>query len=261
MNYLRLDGARRNQNYEPETMVRCSRAANQCGKLSSNDQRLNISEAIYTIRHEGRVFLSTLRLYPGSLLSLLTTFFSGMAPLPLYSRGTETGRTWALVTIIIPAVLLGVTFFLALRSKRVRRTKEDRLISTSTVHSESDGGDISQVDSDSDLACRHADARSVAYSATIRRRYLENELRRTQEQIVDIDSFTMRVSPTTSRMSLATMLGSPVGPGESNQEMAELLKAARDRNAMLSSRIEALESQMQSAWAQGLSDEPPRDTL
>lgn len=103
----------------------------------------------------------------------------------------------------------------------------------------------------------NADARSVAYSATIRRRYLENELRRTQEQIVDIDSFTIRGSPTTSRMSLATMLGSPVGPGESNQEMAELLKAARDRNAMLSSRIEALESQMQSAWAQGLSDEPP----
>jgi hypothetical protein len=81
-----------------------------------------------------------------------------MAPLPLYSRGTETGRAWALVTIIIPAVLLGVTFFLALRcglcakiAKRVRRTKEDRLISTSTVHSESDGGDISQVDSDSDV--------------------------------------------------------------------------------------------------------------
>lgn len=106
-----------------------------------------------------------------------------------------------------------------------------------------------------DAGSDKADARSIAYSATIRRRYLENELRRTQEQIVDIDSFTMRGSPTTSRMSLATVLGSPVG--ESNQEMAELLKAARERNAMLMSRIDALESHMQSAWAQGLSDESP----
>ncbi|KAJ6553210.1 hypothetical protein B0H19DRAFT_1155954, partial [Mycena capillaripes] len=51
------------------------------------------------------------------------------------------------------------------------------------------------------------------------------------------------------------MLGSPIR--ESTQDMAGLLRAARDRNTVLMERIEALESQMQSEWALGLSDEPP----
>ncbi|KAJ7435905.1 hypothetical protein B0H11DRAFT_2295196 [Mycena galericulata] len=226
--------------------------------------------------------------------------------MPPYARRQEQiipASTWALVSLIVPLVLLGISFFLVVRCglcrkilKRGRRTREDQLISTT----HSDGGET-QVDSDDRIVDVHevtkeglalsagvippsapsyaprestepredgndtessacaggVDTRSIAYSATIRRQYLERELRRTQEQIVDIDNLTTRGSPTTSRMSLATMLGSPIG--ESNEDMAELLKAARDRNAMLQARIEGLETQMQSAWALGLSDEAPPD--
>ncbi|KAJ7726382.1 hypothetical protein B0H16DRAFT_1735697 [Mycena metata] len=220
--------------------------------------------------------------------------------MPPYARRSEAipVSTWALVSIIIPGVLLGVSFFLALRcgvckkiTRRRRRAKEGGLISTSD-----DGSSIVESKDEDHIVDVHeitnegltlsvavipaavmnfvpledekhpgesesspadgTDAPSrISRSATIRRQYLESELRRTQEQMVDIDSLTMRGSPRSSRMSLATILGSPAG--ESNQELADLLKAARDRNASLAARIEALESQMQSAWAQGLSDEPP----
>ncbi|KAJ7763237.1 hypothetical protein DFH07DRAFT_1059404 [Mycena maculata] len=226
-------------------------------------------------------------------------------PPPHHSRTTPMSG-WALASIIILAVLLGVSIFLALRCgichkimNRRRKPKNDRLIST--IHSEE-----THVDSDDQVVDIHdftmeghtlsfavipaavpestpdqsghaavhhnphrdikselsdgADMRSISESATTRRQYLESELRRTQEQMLDIDSLATRGSPATARMSLATMLGSPIG--DSSQEMAALLKAARDRNAALTARIEALESQMQSSWALGLSDEaPPGYTL
>ncbi|KAJ7202415.1 hypothetical protein GGX14DRAFT_654466 [Mycena pura] len=51
------------------------------------------------------------------------------------------------------------------------------------------------------------DQAGIAHSASLRRQILERELRRTQEQIVDIEGLTTRGSPTTSRMSLAWTSG------------------------------------------------------
>ncbi|KAJ7613374.1 hypothetical protein FB45DRAFT_938218 [Roridomyces roridus] len=95
--------------------------------------------------------------------------------------------------------------------------------------------------------------------AESRRQFLEDELRRAQEQMVDVDNLTER-SPTSSRQSLATILGSPTRQNSGADEefnMAELLQLAREKNTALTERIEALEMQMRSAWALGLSDEPP----
>jgi len=220
-----------------------------------------------------------------------------MPPLSRRTDNSGTSSAWALASFLIPTIVLGITFFLALRCglckkvmKRVRRTKEDPEIYTLPSESGVDGASepesqeqilnvhnftkeghtltvavvprdilekepLSPMPEQPDNPFDSVDER-IARRATMRREYLESELRRTQEQIVDIDSLTTRGSPTSSRMSLATKLGSPNGD-DGPQDMAELLKAAGERNVMLMARIEALESQMQSAWALGLSDQPP----
>ncbi|KAJ7614416.1 hypothetical protein FB45DRAFT_1035897 [Roridomyces roridus] len=90
-------------------------------------------------------------------------------------------------------------------------------------------------------------------------RFLEEELRRIQGQMVDVDELTTGSSTSISRQSLASILGSTAQPGADSGEfnLAELLRLARDKNTALTARIETLERQMESSWALGLSDEPP----
>ncbi|KAJ7613373.1 hypothetical protein FB45DRAFT_874334 [Roridomyces roridus] len=100
---------------------------------------------------------------------------------------------------------------------------------------------------------------SVASDAAARRQFLEEELRRIQGQMVDVDELTTDSSTSISRQSLASILGSTAQPGADSGEfnLAELLRLARDKNTALTARIETLERQMESSWALGLSDEPP----
>ncbi|KAJ7613371.1 hypothetical protein FB45DRAFT_938199 [Roridomyces roridus] len=194
---------------------------------------------------------------------------------------TPTMPTSTLLAIVLPPVVLGMLLLCAwlyaskLSSRRRHRAEGERLIRVNESDfmeeemSTSSQGEIVEIHEDTreglaltvavippdtaspaekiasgDPETRHS---SIGDSSTLRRQYLENELRRVQEQIVDVDRLTI----SSSRMSLAA-------PGENEvRDLEELLKVARDRNAMLMRRIDELERQMQSAWALGLSDEPP----
>ncbi|KAJ7869922.1 hypothetical protein B0H14DRAFT_3132234 [Mycena olivaceomarginata] len=75
-------------------------------------------------------------------------------------------------------------------------------------------------------------------TSAIRRQYIQQELRVVQEQFVDIDEL--------ERMH-----------GGSAEDIRMQLDGARERNNQLLTRIQELEAELQSAWALGLSDEPP----
>ncbi|KAJ7339911.1 hypothetical protein DFH08DRAFT_1082438 [Mycena albidolilacea] len=83
----------------------------------------------------------------------------------------------------------------------------------------------------------HSSMRSTRTSA-IRRQYIQQELRVVQEQFVDIDEL--------ERMHAS-----------STEDIRSQLDGARERNNQLLTRIHELEAQLESAWALGLSDEPP----
>ncbi|KAJ7851253.1 hypothetical protein B0H14DRAFT_3866372 [Mycena olivaceomarginata] len=80
--------------------------------------------------------------------------------------------------------------------------------------------------------------RIYSRTSAIRRQYIQQELRVVQEQFVDIDEL--------ERMH-----------GGSAEDIRTQLDGARKRNNQLLTRIQELEAELQSAWALGLSDEPP----
>ncbi|KAJ6521153.1 hypothetical protein DFH09DRAFT_1426074 [Mycena vulgaris] len=93
---------------------------------------------------------------------------------------------------------------------------------------------------------RNPETRSLAASS-IRRQYLQRELRAAQEEIVDINGLERHLS-TSRRWSSTT---------RNLQGAVAQLETARQRNEALVARIQELEGQLQSAWALGLSDDPP----
>jgi hypothetical protein len=111
---------------------------------------------------------------------------------------------------------------------------------------------------------KHSDNRSIIAS-TVRRQYLERELRAAQEKIIDINDLERHNSPLsgtvpTSRSERIRRLFPVRGNStrrNSQQVPRSELDAARQRNEELLARIRDLEAQMESAWALGLSDEPP----
>jgi hypothetical protein len=74
----------------------------------------------------------------------------------------------------------------------------------------------------------------------IRRQVIQEELRAVQEQIVDVGELERRVTKTSDSWDLRSKL-----------------EAARERNEQLLARIQELEADLRSAWALGLSDDPP----
>ncbi|KAJ7898598.1 hypothetical protein B0H14DRAFT_3424394 [Mycena olivaceomarginata] len=110
----------------------------------------------------------------------------------------------------------------------------------------------------------HSDNRSIIAS-TVRRQYLERELRAAQEKIIDINdlerhNFPLSGTVPTSRSERIRRLFPVRGNStrrNSQQVPRSELDAARQRNEELLARIRDLEAQMESAWALGLSDEPP----
>ncbi|KAJ7708284.1 hypothetical protein B0H17DRAFT_1191759 [Mycena rosella] len=100
-----------------------------------------------------------------------------------------------------------------------------------------------------------SDTRSVS---TARRQYLRNELRTTQEKIVDIqDSERRSATPTASQTTpnLLLRVFSNRTPNRLSGSVGDPELIARLRE--MTARVHELEAQMQSPWAMGLSDEPP----
>ncbi|KAF7334669.1 Salicylate hydroxylase [Mycena venus] len=105
------------------------------------------------------------------------------------------------------------------------------------------------------------DGRSITASS-VRRQYLERELRAAQENLVDIGHLERhhhtisRVPTPTSLFNLFSARGMSTRQNSRRVPRSEL-DAARQRNEELLARIRDLEAQMESAWALGLSDDPP----
>ncbi|KAF7334668.1 hypothetical protein MVEN_02297300 [Mycena venus] len=110
------------------------------------------------------------------------------------------------------------------------------------------------------IASAPSDTHSVTASS-VRRQYLERELRAAQEKLVDVGDLERR-HHSISRAAPTSLFHSFSARGRSTRHNSERvpkseLDAARQRNEELLARIRDLEAQMESAWALGLSDEPP----
>ncbi|KAF8213773.1 hypothetical protein K438DRAFT_1750959 [Mycena galopus ATCC 62051] len=102
-----------------------------------------------------------------------------------------------------------------------------------------------------------SDGRSITISS-IRREYLEQELRATQEKIIDLNGLERHghAPPENVRASRLFRVFSTRTRRNSQQVPRSELDAAWRHNEELLARIRDLEAQMQSAWALGLSDDP-----
>ncbi|KAJ6632366.1 hypothetical protein B0H10DRAFT_13539 [Mycena sp. CBHHK59/15] len=83
-------------------------------------------------------------------------------------------------------------------------------------------------------------------AAQVRQEYLTNQMRAVQRQMAELQVVVGTGPLTTSDDSVRGDAGDSTG-----------LEQARRQNELLQARIQALESQLQSQWALGLSDEPP----
>jgi len=95
-------------------------------------------------------------------------------------------------------------------------------------------------------------------ASTIRRQYLANELRATQEKIAEVGELERRTlstdAPQDSSGERAGVLSSLSTSTTTSQDLVSRL---RERDGMLTARIRELEEYIRSPWATGLSDEPP----
>ncbi|KAJ7720452.1 hypothetical protein DFH07DRAFT_858578 [Mycena maculata] len=102
---------------------------------------------------------------------------------------------------------------------------------------------------------------------TLRRQYLETELRSVQEKMLDLEDLERRSSAATQRsrsvahriMRFVSIGGNATtGSGSASaQDLVSQLEAARERNEVLAARIRQLEEELHSPWEPGLADEPP----
>ncbi|KAJ7114210.1 hypothetical protein C8R43DRAFT_1039622 [Mycena crocata] len=93
-------------------------------------------------------------------------------------------------------------------------------------------------------------AASSSKAAAVRQEYLRNQMRAVQREMEELEGHgsVSYLSPVEStRVSDSAVPGSDV----------DGLEHARRQNAALQARVQALESQLDSQWALGLSDEPP----
>ncbi|KAJ7276926.1 hypothetical protein C8J57DRAFT_197526 [Mycena rebaudengoi] len=82
-------------------------------------------------------------------------------------------------------------------------------------------------------------------AAAVRQEYLRNQMRAVQREMAELDTAP---SPRSSQYNSASTNSNADSDG---------LEHARQQNAVLQARVQMLESQLDSQWARGLSDEPP----
>jgi hypothetical protein len=92
-------------------------------------------------------------------------------------------------------------------------------------------------------------------AAQVRQEYIANQMREAQMQL---NAMQGSVGPALSmRSGSGSVSGSGVDGDRSGAGSEVDLQQARRQNEALQERIRALEGQLQSQWALGLSDEPP----
>ncbi|KAF7364894.1 hypothetical protein MVEN_00359900 [Mycena venus] len=164
----------------------------------------------------------------------------------------KTLPTGAIVGIVIPIcslVLGGVLLLVLLRRRRRRRRQNADLTTPYPVH----------VFSTSVSTHSYPTAnRSAPSISKVRRQYLQNELRATQEKIVEIQHLDRDGSTGVPQASTPNANQVPTRGGSNpGTESVEAISELRERNEALTARIRELEAHMESPWALGLSDEPP----
>ncbi|KAJ7433307.1 hypothetical protein B0H11DRAFT_2122412 [Mycena galericulata] len=165
------------------------------------------------------------------------------------------GAIVGIVLGVCSILSLGILLLVWLRRRRNRRRKSfTSLISIPSPASVTPYPSNGNASDDSD----------AGNISTVRRQYLQNELRAAQEKMVDTEDVEGHVDSTrTTRGSfpeskrrilrlLSTRSTTTTASGSTDQD-----PSLRERNEMLTARIRELEGQLKSPWALGLSDEPP----
>ncbi|KAJ7083548.1 hypothetical protein C8R44DRAFT_822358 [Mycena epipterygia] len=176
------------------------------------------------------------------------------------AEGSKSLRTWKILASVLPVsiVLLLVFLWVWIRRRRSRRLR----------YSEASLGDAMPTPflNAYPIPSVVGSETHTITASSVRRHYLDRELRAAQEKIVDIADLERRQ---TSMPDVAQKFGagsilrvlttrgrSRMSTNSKHAPMSEL-DMARRRNDELMERIRELETQMNSAWALGLSDEPP----
>ncbi|KAJ7196704.1 hypothetical protein GGX14DRAFT_403168 [Mycena pura] len=226
------------------------------------------------------------RLSPGNFFATSATFFihaassSAQTPAPSApvvskpkprksspSVGLIVGVTFAATAAF--ALALGLLLFCVRRRRRARHRVKELEIEPAWADSAVSPATANAVTIEPYIAASSyttpsqamADAGAMAVSgskaAAERQAYLTNQLAAVQAQLAAL-SFKGGDGETASARSMSTpatpgVSDSPSLDGHADAPSAEL----REQNAALHARIGMLEEQLQSQWAQGLSDEPP----
>ncbi|KAJ7131392.1 hypothetical protein C8R44DRAFT_774770 [Mycena epipterygia] len=176
------------------------------------------------------------------------------------AEGSKSLRTWKILASVLPVsiVLLLVFLWVWIRRRRSRRLR----------YSEASLGDALPtpfLNTYPTPSVVGSETHTITASS-VRRHYLDRELRAAQEKIVDIADLERRqtsMPDVPQNFGAGSILRVLTTRGRSrmstNSEHAPMpeLDLARRRNDELMERIRELETQMNSAWALGLSDEPP----
>ncbi|KAJ7693062.1 hypothetical protein B0H17DRAFT_1060672 [Mycena rosella] len=103
----------------------------------------------------------------------------------------------------------------------------------------------------------HSDGRN-SHGSTLRQQYLQNELRAVREKMVDMADLQQEGAEALSRiLRFMSIRKATTRTSRASGGLASQLEASRARNEALAARIRELETQVDSEWALGLSDEPP----
>ncbi|KAF8173183.1 hypothetical protein K438DRAFT_1772282 [Mycena galopus ATCC 62051] len=155
------------------------------------------------------------------------------------------------IVIAICAVILLAGLSLVRFRRRGRRRQHHADVPSSPVDSASHIHAF-----DTSVTIPHSEISDSRSISKVRRQFLQNELRATQEKMIHIRPDVQSQGPTPG---ITRVLSAREGSISVTTESAnsEAMSQLRERNEALSARIRELEAQMESPWALGLSDEPP----
>ncbi|KAJ7754691.1 hypothetical protein DFH07DRAFT_822948 [Mycena maculata] len=231
----------------------------QNGIPGSGPSIVMLDSIIYSGGDEGVVLNTASASHVSSSISQSTTS-SQFAPvqtsgsLPNPSQSSRTGVIVGSVLSVCLIIGLVVVFFWL--RHRHRRNRDPEYAAEPENPSA-----FSRMDSTDDIPPTAGTSRPSEKTdrSTLRREYLQQELRAVREKIMDVDDLERQMLSDGVRGRLLRLVpprsGSTVR--RNLQDATAQLDESRARNEQLAARIRELEGQMQSAWALGLSDDPP----
>ncbi|KAJ7142527.1 hypothetical protein C8R44DRAFT_760777 [Mycena epipterygia] len=171
---------------------------------------------------------------------------------PAHRSMLPTGAIVGIVLGVCSVILLLAILLVLLRRRRRRKQQADFAAIPFLVSSPQTVASIPRNVNAPDIS----DTRCIS---TVRRQYLRNELRATQEKINNIEELETlsRRATRGSTTSRLLRLISTRSTSSTKSGLRDVVSELKDRNETLTAHIRELEAQMESPWALGLSNDPP----